>query len=380
MGTTPVETIKIKLETRMREQLLSVDFAIGNELVAVLGRDGAGKTEILRSIAGVYTPENGAIEIAGREVFNAALAINVPPVERFAGWVPAVTSLFPHQSIADNVAFPLRRGHMLTGNEAARRVDEVLDLLELSAIRNAILGESDARIQHNVANARALVIDPEILLLDQPYRNLEISMQRKVRHDLQHLRRRIGVPTLFATTDLEEAYEIADRIALVDRGRLLQIDQPRTLVTQPRNRAVAELVRSVNVFPGTVLEAFDDGAAAIETPIGTLQVIGSADRFGDVEVVIRPEHIRVLSEGEPPPEDDNVLSGHILEDNRYGPLHALTFHPEGAGPGDVLEISVSDLLYRQLGLGEQSRQRIVLPAQALHVMDLMSATAAEAQW
>jgi ABC-type Fe3+/spermidine/putrescine transport system ATPase subunit len=190
-----------------------------------------------------------------------------------------------------------------------------------------------------------------------------------VRDDFKELRRRIGVPTLFATADLEEAYGIADRIALIEDGRLLQFDTPRAVVTKPSNRSVADLVRSVNVFRGTIIEAFSDGAV-VETPIGMLHVVGSAVRHGDVEVVIRPEHIRILPLQEQPPRETNLLRGLVIDDDDLGPLHALTFLPNGARPGDVLEIAVSDLLYRELELQRPGERNVILPAHAVHLMSL----------
>ncbi|MFW6075041.1 MAG: ABC transporter ATP-binding protein [Chloroflexota bacterium] len=367
MGTTPVESVRLQIKSRLRDHLLAVDLGIGNELIALLGRDGAGKTEILRSVAGVYTPEDGTIHIQGRTVFDAQSGLNIPPVDRHVGWVPHISSLFPQQTVAENIAFPFKRGYPMPEHEAARRIDEIIDLLDLSSVRNRYLADIDDRRKHAVALGRAVILDPDILLLDQPYHDFEVSLQRKVRHDLQHLRRWIGIPALFATSDLEEAYEIADQIALLDGGRILQVAPPRTLVTRPANRNVAELVRSVNVFPGEVIEAFDDGVA-VETTLGTLHVLGVRAPLGPVEVVIRPEHIRILPVGEHLPRDDNVLTGELIDDTDYGPLHSLTFHPAGAGPGDVLEISVNDLAFRQLELDGLGERRVVLPARAVHIM------------
>ncbi len=346
-----------------------VGFSVGNELIALLGRDGAGKTEILRSLAGVYTPENGSIEIQGRTVFNPALAINEPAAQRHVGWVPNIGSLFPQQSVAENVRFPFRRGYPLSEHEAERRIDETLDLLSLAHRRNRLVRDLDAREQYWVALARTLVLDPELILIDQPFIGLEVALQRKLRHDVQRVRRLISVPAIVATSDLEEAYEIADRIALIDRGQLLQIDPPRKLVTRPANRAVAELVRSVNVFPATILERFDDGVA-VTTDLGTLHVAGPQPVSSHLEAVIRPEHIRMLGENESPSDSENILHGTILETTDFGALNTLVFQPDGAPSSRVLEISVSEPRFRQLELGTRGRRTVVLPAHALHLMEL----------
>jgi len=363
--------INVQLQTRIRNHLLAVDFMLDNELVALLGRDGAGKTEILRSLAGVYAPENGVIEIQGRTVVNTALAINVPSAERHVGWVPRVGSLFPQQSVAENVRFPFRRGYPLSELESERRIDEVLDLLSLAPRRNRLVRDLDLREQYWVALARTLVLDPELIVIDQPFTEFDVTLQRKLRHDVQRVRRLIGVPMLVGTTDLEEAYEIGDRIALIHAGQLLQIDPPRRLVTRPANRAVAELVRSVNVFPATVLERYEDGVA-VETELGTLHVAGLRPASTRLEAVIRPEHIRILGDNESPAAHENVLHGTILETIDYGALFTLAFQPDGAPSSRVLEISVSEPLFRQLELERRGRRAVVIPSHALHLMELPS--------
>lgn len=364
-----VDLVKVQLQTRIRNHLLSVDFSAGNELVALLGREGAGKTEILRSLAGVYAPENGSIEIQGRTVFNPALAINVASAQRHVGWVPKVSSLFPTQSVSENIRFPFRRGFPLSEHEAERRIDETMELLGLEGRRNRLVSDLDPREQYWVALARTLVLDPEVLLIDQPFDGMEVTLQRKLRHDIQRIRRLISVPALVATSDLEEAYEIGDRIALIHEGQLLQIDPPRRLVTRPANRIVADLVRSVNVFSGEVLEEFQDGLI-VETNLGMLHVAGVRHELGDVEVVIRPEHVRVLSESGSRTSNENVVHGTILETTDYGALYTLVFHPDGAPSSMVLEVSVSEPLYRELKLEARGHRAVELPAHALHVMDV----------
>ncbi|CAN5494861.1 hypothetical protein BH23CHL2_BH23CHL2_35360 [soil metagenome] len=364
-----LDLVKVQLQTRIRNYLLSVQLAVGNELIALLGSDGAGKTEILRSLAGVYTPENGSIEIQGRTVFNSALAINLPSAERHVGWVPKISSLFPNQSVAENVRFPFRRGYPVSEQEAERRIDETLDLLALAERRNRLVRDLDPCEQYWVAMARTLVLDPEVLVIDQPFDDMEVTLQRKLRHDIQRIRRLVSVPALVATSDLEEAYEIADRIGLVHEGQLLQVDPPRTLVTRPVNRIVADLVRSVNVFPATVIESFN-GGLVVKTDFGTLHVAGLQREIGEAEAVIRPEHIRILAEDEHVPGEENVLYGTVLETTDYGALLTLVFHPDSAPSSRVLEITVSEPLYRQLDLESRGRRAIVLPAHALHVMDI----------
>ncbi len=371
----PEDLVTINLRARMRLHLLDVSFSLGNELVSILGRQGSGKTEILRAIAGVYDPNHGSIAIQHRQVFNPALTINVPPADRHAGWVPHISALFQSKSVFQNIAFPLQKIGIMSPSSLHQRVHEILNLLRLEQVADWELSDLNIQDQYKVATARALVGDPEILLLDELYVDLDVATQRAIRRDFKQLRAMIGVPALVATTDLEEAYDIADRIALLHEGRLLQYDSPKMLVTRPASREVADLVRSVNVFPGTVLETHDDGAS-VTTAIGTLHVTGRYSGSAEVEVVIRPEHIQVLSAADQSPDNENVLYGQIIEDTNYGPLHSLTFHPDGARPGEVIEIAMSDLLFQQLNLSDLGQRTIVLPSHAVHLMDSHSSSSA----
>lgn len=363
-----METVFIQIEARLRDHLLAVEFSMGNELVALLGRDGAGKTEILRSIAGVYTPDQGVIEIQDKPVFNTAQALNEPPSKRHTGWVAHVSSLFPGQTVHDNIAFPLRKYRLLSDDDARRRMDEILDLMSLESVRDTTLSELDVRLQHTVALARALVLDPDVLLLDQPYKELDVASQRTIRRDFQAVRQMVGVPALVATTDMEEAYDIADRIALLDRGRLLQIDPPKTLVNRPKNRLVADLVRAVNVFPATVVEQID-GGVIVDTALGSLEALHPWVSTASVEIVIRPEHIRLLAPAESATGETNVLTGDILDVTDYGDICSAIFRPRGVHPDAVLEISMSNLMYDQLGLDQREDRTVVLPGYAIHIMD-----------
>jgi ABC-type Fe3+/spermidine/putrescine transport system ATPase subunit len=362
-----MDAVYINIETRLRGGLLSVELGIGNELLVLLGKQGSGKTELLRSIAGVFLPEHGVIEIHGRAVFNAALLVNLPPAQRYVGWVPPITALFPNQTVYENALFPLRKARFPQA-PADARVREVLDLLELSSLAGQRLGEIPPLRQQTVALARALVTDPDVLLLDEPYRGLDVADRRAARRDLKELRRRLSVPAIYATTDLEEAYELADRVALLDAGELHQVDPPRTLVTKPRNRVVADLVRSVNVFPGKILEEQANGGF-VRTPLGTLQTSVQLHGRDEVEVVIRPEHIRVLRPGDSAPEDQNILTGEIVDVVQNGQLRTLRFKPDATEPGMLLEITVSDLLCGELGLDEPGSRTVVLPLQAIHLME-----------
>jgi ABC-type Fe3+/spermidine/putrescine transport system ATPase subunit len=360
----------VALETRLRDYMLSLAFEVGNELLAIVGASGSGKSIILRSIAGVYRPDAGKVEIMQQVMFQPALAINVPPSQRGIGYVPQNFALFPHLTVADNIAFPIRRGAHALVTETDRRVEELLDLLDLTRHRDRFPGDLMPEERVRVALARALVIDPDLLLLDDPFAGLDIGPRRQARAEFAELRRLAGVSTILATGDLDEACEIADRVAIVDRGTLLQLDVPATVLIRPENRRVAHLIGAHNVLLGTVVELSALGVL-VDTSVGVLHVAGPTarvDEDDDVDLVIRPDQIRILPESEQPHADDNVLHGSIVDEVVHGADHALVFQPDGAAEGASLQIVVSDLAYQQLHLAPGTQRSIVLPMHALHVM------------
>ena len=364
--------LTLTLETRLKDFMLSLAFEMDDELLALVGRAGSGKTVVLRSIAGVYVPDSGSIAIRDQTVFSTGLGISVPPSDRFVGYVPQMHQLFPHLTVAENVGFSLTRRRNQTADQirnAERRIAEVLELLQLTRIADVVPADLSEIEQQRAAMARALALDPEILLLDDPFVTLDSGTRRQARSELSELRRLINVPVLLATSELEEAYEIADRIALIDRGSLLQISPPRQLLMRPANRRVAEIVRSVNVIPGTVISASGD-TIEVTTPLGILRVSDLSGIHGEVDVVVRPEHVRPLERTESVAEGQatNVLHGVLTDDVRHGTIHALTFKPDDAYQDVELQLFVSDLAYQQLGLAADQHRSVELPPRALHLM------------
>jgi len=367
-----VTALTVTLETRLKEFMLSLSFEMGDELLALVGRAGSGKTVVLRSIAGVYVPDSGSIAIREETVFSTGLDISVPPPDRFVGYVPQSHQLFPHLTVAENIGFSLTRRRDQTFDQqrdAVRRVDELLELLQLTRIADVLPADLSDIEQQRAGLARALSLDPEILLLDDPFAGLDTGTRRQARSELSELRRLINVPVLLATGELEEAYEIADRIALIDRGNLLQIAAPRQLLMRPSSRRVADIVRSVNVIPGTVISATGD-TIEVTTPLGILRVSDLSGIHGEVDVVVRPEHVRPLERTESIASEQatNVLHGVLTDDVRHGTIHALTFKPDDAYQDVELQIFVSDLAYQQLGLAAEQHRSVELPPRALHLM------------
>ena len=357
----------IQLQTRTPDFLIDISLDAGNELIALLGRQGSGKTVILRAIAGVYEPQFGIIEIGDRMVFSTVQGINIPPTDRRVGWIPNASALFPNQPVYDNVAFALQKQESLPEPALRQRVLEVLDMLQFGGQQSQLPSTLNDEELQRVCFARALVIDPDILLLDNPFEGLDMATRRKVRQEFMSLREAVAVPALIATDDLEEAYEMATRIALIDHGRILQFDRPRTIVMRPANRQVANLTLSVNIGQGMVVEAVE-GGVMVQTRLGRLRAAGIYSLGLDVDTVIRPEHIQVLRPGDEE-YSDNILTGTLVDARRNGDLYDLRFEPDTGG--EPLQISVSDLAFRELRIQPSEPCMVRFPPQAIHLMALL---------
>ena len=223
---------------------VSLDVAQG-EFFAFLGPSGSGKTTLLRLIAGFGTPSKGRILIGERDVTG------LPPWSRSAGMVFQSYALWPHMTVAKNVAFGLER-RKLPRADIARRVAAALDLVGLSAYADRRPAQLSGGQQQRVALARTIVIEPEVLLLDEPLSNLDAKLRVEMRSELKSLQRKLGLTAIYVTHDQEEANAIADRIAVLDQGRIQQIGAPTELYDHPANRFVATFLGTANLIEGRI--------------------------------------------------------------------------------------------------------------------------------
>jgi iron(III) transport system ATP-binding protein len=250
-------------------------------LTALLGPSGCGKTTVLRMIAGLLSPDSGRIEIDDRLVTGPG--VSLPPERRDVGMVFQDYALFPHLTVARNVGYGLSRRR---GRRRAR-VAEVLDLVGLGDLGHRLPTELSGGQQQRVALARALAPAPAIVLLDEPFSNLDASLRNTVREDVRRILREARTTALFVTHDQEEALSLADQVAVMDAGRVHQVADPQTLYTSPATRFVAEFVGEADVLPGTRA-----GRYLVDTPVGRLPTT-EAVTTGNAAVVVRPEALRL---------------------------------------------------------------------------------------
>lgn len=246
------------------------------EIVVLLGPSGCGKTTTLRLLAGLEKPDRGAIWLNGRQV--AGNGVWIPPETRAVGMVFQDYALFPHLTVEANVAFPLNH---IDRTERRRRIKDMLALVGLPDLGRRYPHELSGGQQQRVALARALVAEPGVVLLDEPFSNLDAALRRDMRTEVRRILKAAGATAVFVTHDQEEALNLGDRIVVMDSGRLLQQGTPQTIYLRPASLQVADFLGEVNLLAG---EAQGDSVACV---LGDLPLLEPAQ--GPVQVMLRPE-------------------------------------------------------------------------------------------
>ncbi len=257
------------------------------EFFSLLGPSGCGKTTTLRCIAGFEPVDEGIIELAGRRIEK------VPPHKREIGLVFQTPMLFPHLTVSDNVAFGLSV-HGVPRREAARRAAVMLALVGLSELGQRRPDQLSGGQQQRAALARSLVLEPPLLLLDEPFSSLDLKLRVQMREELRKLQRRLQKTTIFVTHDQTEALALSHRIAVLSGGRIEQIGTPREIYEQPASRFVADFIGNANLLEAEVL-GWRDGIADITTESGLrLQACAAAAPTARrVTALVRPELVRI---------------------------------------------------------------------------------------
>lgn len=260
---------------------ISVEIPSG-EFFSILGPSGCGKTTLLRMIAGFESPSAGVISLDGKDITRT------PPQDREIGMVFQNYALFPHMTVFQNIAFGLHAQHRHR-DEVEQRVRKMLDTVNLREKRNTSVTELSGGEQQRVAVGRALVVEPSVLLFDEPLSNLDIALRLKTREEIRALQHRTGITTVYVTHDQAEAMSLSDRVAVMREGRVEQMGKPETIYEDPASPFVASFVGGANILTGVVARGgrtLTIGVAQLSLP---LQVTGVQE--GPVKVALKPEGI-----------------------------------------------------------------------------------------
>ena len=253
------------------------------EFLALLGPSGCGKSTTLRLIAGLESPDLGSIHLQGRRV--AGKREWVPPEQRHMGMVFQDYALFPHLTIGENIGFPLGPG----GTKTPRtRVDELLDTVGMTGLAERYPHQLSGGQQQRAALARALAADPAVILLDEPFSNLDASLRESMRGEMRSIISRTGITTVLVTHDQQEALSMADTVAVMFSGQIAHIGPPEEIYFRPESRRIAAFVGSARFIPGHAR------GSVVECALGTLPL--ARDKHGDVEVLLRPDSLVLHAE------------------------------------------------------------------------------------
>jgi spermidine/putrescine ABC transporter ATP-binding subunit len=279
------------------------------EIMTLLGPSGCGKTTTLRCIAGFLIPDDGNIYLGDQEMTH------LPPEKRGIGFVFQNYALWPHMTVFDNLAFGLRL-RRVAKSKVKQRVDEALAMVRLSDFAERYPRQLSGGQQQRIALARALVIQPRVLLLDEPLSNLDAQLREEMRFEIRELQKNLGITAVYVTHDQAEALVLSDRIAVMNDGVVTQIGTPQQIYNQPNNRFVAGFIGLSSFVEGMVTNLNPGASYATVTTSDQVDIRVPRDNLAlnqKVTLAIRPEHISLKNDpSKHIPEHDNLLDGEVV--------------------------------------------------------------------
>ncbi|NMX22290.1 sulfate ABC transporter ATP-binding protein [ANME-1 cluster archaeon GoMg4] len=326
------------------------------EYFVILGPTGAGKTLLLETIAGFYIPDRGEVRIDGRDVTI------IPPERRRIGFIYQDYSLFPHLNVEQNIEFGLKLKKSASQDTNRKRVKEIMDWLSISHLAHRYPATLSGGEQQKVAIGRAIAIEPSILLLDEPLSALDRRTQDYLREELKRVKEEFGITMVHVTHDQTEALVLADRIAVMMQGRIMQVGTPHEIFNKPVNEELADFVGIENVLCGVVRNNVN-GIAEIEVDTGGTIFAVSEYRDGVVKVFIRPEDI-ILSASIGDSSARNVITGRIMGLHDMGPLTRVKVDSERS----ELVALITKQSREELGLNEGDGVYATFKATSVHVV------------
>ncbi len=360
--------LSVHIEKRLGRFELCADFEMGAEVLVLFGPSGAGKSLTLGCLAGLSKPDQGKIRLGSRVLFDHAARVNLPVRSRRVGYVFQNYALFPHLTVRDNVAFGVR--HLA---EANHRVAEMLALIGLTELATRYPAQLSGGQQQRVALARALAPQPDLLLLDEPFSALDAPTRMALRHELCLLQREFKIPILFVTHDLGEAYFLADQLAVIDAGKILQSGPPGDILRRPQNLTVAQATGVKNILPG-VIEAKDQRATLVRVGDAIVDAPPYPFNVGaQVHLCLRPERIMLLRpERAGHSSDENAFHGHLIRELSDGTDVTLYFRCDGVRLAPAqdydLQIELPVYIYERLHLASEREWTVSLRRNAMHLI------------
>ncbi len=342
---------------------LDVNFTCQSELTVLFGPSGVGKSLTVRAIAGLFVPQKGHVRVNGDVWFDSETGILVPPQQRKVGYVPQHYGLFPHMTVAENIAFGIRR---VSQAERRQRVAEMLALMHLQGLEERYPRELSGGQQQRVALARALVIQPRVLLLDEALGALDPALREELQEQLRLVQQRYKLPVLLITHDLQEAYALASQLVVFEAGQVVQVGSQEDVFRHPATVNVARAVGMRNLFEGRVLRHTLDSTELV-WPGGTL-LVSRVDFDVGQEIVFgfRPEDVLFVREQRPLRQQHNIVDVKICEEHPTGFDHLLVLELVN-DPEVVIYARLPRVFMSNLGIRPGQRRRILIRRRTVHV-------------
>jgi molybdate transport system ATP-binding protein len=360
------------LRVRVRQDApipLDAELACGpGELLALVGPSGSGKSTILRCIAGLHRPRAGLVSCNGTRWLDSEQGLDLPPQSRAVGLVFQHYALFPHLSAEANVVAAL--GHLPHAKRAGR-ARELLTLVRLEGLEQRRPAALSGGQQQRVALARALARDPAVLLLDEPFSAVDQVTRRALQRELAELRRRLNIPIVLVTHELDEAAVLADRMCILYRGRTLQTGSPRDIMARPRDTLVARLIGTRNLFEGEVTEQRPDAGVTVLRWAGYVLDAPYNPEFAPGERVswlVSPASVlRLRPDGSAGTERGNLVRGVVADVAPIADTTQVTIHVDDSGGCELFFLTGSETVARD-GLAQGDRVLVSLLREGIHIM------------
>lgn len=305
--------------------MLSISFEMENELVVVFGPSGSGKTTLFKCISGITEPDDGNITVDGKVYYNKDKKINLPIQKRNLGYVFQKYTLFPHMNVRKNIECGLKGWEK---EDREERIREMLSLLRIEELGTRYPSQLSGGQNQRVALARALAPKPEILLLDEPFSALDMEIRTELAEKIKNFQNKIGIPLLFITHNLEEAFLLADKILVLHGGKAQQFGTPEEILFHPKNRNVAKLVGVSNIFDDAYVKEYDEKSKGTVLKSGDMRIKIKSMNFKAGEKVswgIHPENITLLvHDSGSEDQNENIYSAHVNSIINKGPKKRIT--------------------------------------------------------
>lgn len=349
---------------------IDLGFSTEENMAVLFGPSGAGKSLLLNMLSGIIRPDEGFVRIDDTEVFNSRAGIDIPIKDRRIGFVFQDYALFPHMTVFENIAYGISH---LPKNKIKAKVEGLLLLMRLGGFQDRFPKELSGGQRQRTALARTIATEPRILLLDEPFSALDYQVREKLRADLLMIHQRYPITTLFVTHDLEEAFVMGEKIAIINNGRLEQFGAREDVFYKPKTKNVAKFLGARNMFSGKVI-SLNGITVTIENPdIGEVKafihpedaqlVIGEKITFG-----IRPEEIMIIRPDKPIDKQvqDNILEGEVL--TTLGKGDSYTIYLKVKDRDATFKIEIPNFVYRKLKLSKGKKIAVSLKKESIWII------------